>query len=110
MKSQPKTPYLYKKLQPRPEKGYDEKDVKSKGVDQGLCRNAVDHINFFDNDDPGCKTLRQEKCFVAWAIIIKTFNVTNNIPAQALAAPFWFHMFFITAFSGLGRTLQLGYI
>ena len=25
-------------------KGCDEKDVKSKGGSQGLCRNAVDHI------------------------------------------------------------------
>ena len=34
-------------------KGCDEKDVKSKGGGQGLCRNAVDHIKNFDNDDPG---------------------------------------------------------
>ena len=42
-----------KKLQPRPEKGCDEKDVKSKGGGQGLCRNAVDHIKNFDIDDSG---------------------------------------------------------
>ena len=41
-----------KKLRPRPEKGYDEKDVKSKRGGQGLCRNVVDHIKNFDNDDP----------------------------------------------------------
>ena len=33
-----------KKLHPKPEKGCDEKDVKSKRAGQGLCRNAVDHI------------------------------------------------------------------
>ena len=42
-------------MQPRPEKGCDEKDVKSKGGGQGLCRNAVNHIKNFDNDDPGHK-------------------------------------------------------
>ena len=51
-----------KKLQLRPEKGCDEKDVKLKGSSQGLCRNAVDHINF-DNDDPGCKTFEARKMF-----------------------------------------------
>ena len=60
-------------LQPRPEKGYDEKDMKSKEGGQGLCRNAVDHIKIFVA--PG-------------VIIIKNFNVINSIPAQALAAPF----------------------
>ena len=30
--------------------------MKSKGGGQGLCRNAVDHIKNFDNDDPGRKT------------------------------------------------------
>ena len=30
------------------------------------------------------------------------FILINSIPVQALAAPFWFHIFFITAFSGLG--------
>ena len=35
----------------------DEKDVKSKEGSQGLYRKAVDHINNFDNDDPGHKTL-----------------------------------------------------
>ena len=44
------------KLQPRPEKGCDETDVKSKGCGQGLCRNAVDHIK---NDDPGQKYFSQ---------------------------------------------------
>ena len=34
----------------------------------------------------------------AWVIIIKIFNVINSISVQALAAPFWFHIFFITAF------------
>ena len=24
--------------------------------EQRLCRNAIDHIKIFDNDDPGCKT------------------------------------------------------
>ena len=42
----------------------------------GLCRNTVDHINDFDNDD------------LAWVIIIKIVNVINSIPAQALAAPY----------------------
>ena len=28
---------------------------------QGLCRNAVDHINNFGNDDPGCKTFLNQK-------------------------------------------------
>ena len=32
-----------------------KKDVKSKVGSQGLCRNAVDHIQNFDNDDPGHK-------------------------------------------------------
>ena len=57
--------------------------------------NAVDHNKIFDNDDPGRKTfflshniLRQQKCFAAWVIIIKNFNVINSIPAQALATPF----------------------
>ena len=46
-----------KKLWSRPEKGCDEKDVKSKGGSQGLCRNAVvNHIKNFDNDNPGHKT------------------------------------------------------
>ena len=39
-------------------KGCDEKNVKSKGGSQGLCRNAVDHIKNFDNDDhqvPQCR-------------------------------------------------------
>ena len=33
------------------------KDVKSKRGGQGLCRNAVNYIKNFDNDDPGHKTL-----------------------------------------------------
>ena len=44
----------------------------------GLCRNAVDHIKHFDNNDPGLKTFflpqcfaAQEKCFAAWVTIIK---------------------------------------
>ena len=43
-------------------------------------------------------------------IIIKNFNVVKSFPAQALAAPFWFHIFFITAFfKVLAATfLQLG--
>ena len=49
---------------------------------QGLCRNVVDHINNYDNDDPA------SSIFVVWVIIIKIFNVTNSIPAQALV---WFH-------------------
>ena len=44
-----------KKLRPRPEKSCDEKHVKSKGGNQGLCRNAVDHIKIFDNDDQATK-------------------------------------------------------
>ena len=47
MKSQPKHSSCKKKLQPRPEKGCDENDVKSKGGG-----NAADHIKNFDNDDP----------------------------------------------------------
>ena len=50
---------------------------------QGLCRNAVDHIKIFDNNDP-----RVPQSFVAWVIIIKIFNVINSISAQALATPF----------------------
>ena len=42
-----------KKVVAKTWKGCDEKDVKSKGGGQGLCRNAVDHIKNFDNDDPG---------------------------------------------------------
>ena len=41
------------KLQQRPEKGCDEK-CKSK---RGQPRPAVDHMNNFDHDDPGHKTL-----------------------------------------------------
>ena len=48
---------VVKKLWLRPEKGCDEKDVKSKGGGQGLCRNAVNHIKNFDDDDPGRKTM-----------------------------------------------------
>ena len=40
-------------------KGCYKKDVKSKGDGQGLCRNAVDHIKNFDNDNPGHKTCFQ---------------------------------------------------
>ena len=61
-------------MHPRPEKCCDEKDVKSKGGGQGLCRNAVDHIKNFDNDDPGYKTL--------WHLGVKIFNVMNSIPAH----------------------------
>ena len=39
-----------------------------------------------------------EKYFAAWVIIIKNFYLINSIPAQALATPFWFCIFFITAF------------
>ena len=53
-------------------------------------RNTVGHIK---NDDPGHKTLWHLK-----VIIINIFNVIYSIPAQALATPFWFHIFFITAF------------
>ena len=69
-------------LDSRPEKSCDKKDVISKRGGQGLCRNAVDHIKNFDNDDPGCKTLWQEELMFAacWVII--------SIPAQALATPF----------------------
>ena len=44
-------------------------------------------------------------------IIIKTFNMINSIPAQALTTPFWFHTFFITAFfrSWPQPFLQLGW-
>ena len=72
--------------------------MKSKGGSQGLYRNAVDHIKNFDDDDPGRKTLMQEKCFAAWVIIIIIFNVINSIPAQALAVPFWFNICFIKVF------------
>ena len=40
-----------------PEKDCYKKDVKSKGDSQGLCRNAVDHIKNFDNDDPRCHNI-----------------------------------------------------
>ena len=54
-----------------------------------------------DNNDPGCKKFFLPECFLAWekawVIIIKNFNVINSIPAQALAASFWFHIFFITS-------------
>ena len=78
---------------------------------QGLCRNAVDHIKKFDNDDPGCKILRQDICFAAWVIIIKIVNVVDSIPAQALAAPFDSHLFHHSLFSGFSHNfnfLQLG--
>ena len=54
VKFQPKTP-----LRPRPGKGCNQKDVKSRGGSQVLCRNAVDHIKKIDNDS-GHKTLRQK--------------------------------------------------
>ena len=41
------------------------KDVKSTGDGQDLCRNAVDHIKTFDNDDPGRKIFFLPQCFVA---------------------------------------------
>ena len=41
---------MCKKVAAKTWKGCDKKDVKSKGGGQGLCRNAVDHINNFDND------------------------------------------------------------
>ena len=40
----------------------DEKDVKLKGAGQSLCRNAVDHIKNFDNDDLSHKTFLPQ-CF-----------------------------------------------
>ena len=52
------------------EKGCDEKDVKSKGGSQGLCRNAVDHIKNFDSNDPGRKTFFLPQCFAPWVIIL----------------------------------------
>ena len=37
-----------------------------------MCRNAVDHINNFDNDDPRPQNIEaRKKCFAAWVIIIK---------------------------------------
>ena len=64
-----------KKLWPRPEKGCDEKDVKSKWDGQGLCRNAVDHIKIFYNDDPGTSM------FCGLGHPYQIFNVINSIPA-----------------------------
>ena len=75
-----------KKLQPRPGKCCDEK--KSKGGGQSLCRNAVDRIKNFDNDDPSHKALGQEK--LMFCDLDHHFNAINSIPAQALAAPFWY--------------------
>ena len=49
-----------KVLWPRPVKRLWWKRCEIKRGVQDLCRNVVDHINDFDNDDPGCKTLRQE--------------------------------------------------
>ena len=84
-------------------KGCDDQDG------QDLCRNAVDHINNFDNNDPGCKTFFLPKCFPAWIIIIKIVNVMNSIPAQALATTFGFHILSLQSFSHLGHNfLQLG--
>ena len=79
---------------------FDEEDVKSKGGSQGLCRNAVDHIKNFDNDDPSHKTL-----WHLGVIIIKIFNVMNSIPAQP---PFDFTYFSSQPFSGLGRNIFYG--
>ena len=73
-------------------KGYDEKDEISKGGGQGLCKNAVDHIKNFNNDD-----LQVPQYFVAWVII---FNVINCIPAQP---SFDFTSFSSYPFSGLGH-------
>ena len=59
--------------------------------------------NFFDSNDPGHKAVTQRKCFVAWIITIKVFNVINSIPMQTLAAPFSFHNFSAHAFLSLGH-------
>ena len=91
-------------MQPRPEKGCDEKDVKSKGGGQGLCRNSVDHIKSFDNDHAGHKTLRQEKVLLLGSLLSK-FNVINGIPAQAFDVPFDFTSFSSQPFSGIGHNL-----
>ena len=62
------------------------------------------HVEFRDKYFCGLR-----KMFCGLVIIIN-FNVINSIPAQALAAPFWFHIFFITAFfrSWPQLFLQLG--
>ena len=64
--------------------GWKSYQIKISG--QGLYRNAVDHIKGFDNDDLGHKTVLPHQYFAAWIINIKTFNMINSIPAQALVA------------------------
>ena len=61
-------------------KGCDEKDVKSKGGSQGLCRNAVDHIKKFDNDDP---SLLMESLYVVTANNINAFKSRLHKKAEA---------------------------
>ena len=77
-----------KKLQPRPERGCDEKDLKSKGTAKACAGMLLITLKFLIMMIQAPQTLKQQKCFVVWVIIIKIVNVINSILAQTLADPF----------------------
>ena len=91
----------YKKVAAKTWKKAVMKDVKSKGDGQGLCRNAVDHIKNFDNDDPGCKIFFLSQCFVAWEKCFATWSSLSNflIWSTAFLHRPWSPPFDFTSFS-----------
>ena len=82
--------------------------MKSKWGSQGQCRNAVNHIKNFDNDDPGCKTffllaLRPEKNVLQPGSSLTKFLMWSTAFLHwPWPPPFDFTSFLSQPFSGFG--------